>query len=419
MADDALTVWLHGRAVAVIERRQRKSIRLSYTKEALAVYALGTPLLSLRLPVSPEAYPSGIVTAFLEGLLPEGPARLAIAENRDIPPKDTYALTRELGRDCAGALVILPFGEPLPEPRDAELATPLTDSEFSDLVANLRSAPLGIGSGARVSLAGVQEKLVLTRHPRGGWALPNESTPSTHILKPELREYPDTVANEAFSMRVAKHLGLSVATVETSSVNGRNLIVVERYDRIRHLDGTIERVHQEDFCQATATPPTKKYQEKGGPTLRIIAQILETTSAPGALETLLRAVTLNMLIGNADAHAKNFSLLHSRDGTIALAPLYDLMSTRAYGEYRLAMNIDGLQRMDRVTSERIVNEATTWGVARPVAIKIIGDILDRAQAAADAASNETEQLPAKLRVTFDAQLTALRATLPSSNSTQQ
>lgn len=413
MADDALKVWLYGQPVAVIELRQRRSVRLTYSREALETYALGTPLLSLRLPVTAEEYSSGVVTAFLEGLLPEGPARLAIAEERNIPSKNTFALTRELGRDCAGALVILPFDEPLRAPHAAGTATRLSESELAGLVSNLRSAPLGIGSGARVSLAGVQEKLVLTRHPLGGWILPNEAMPSTHILKPELREYPATVANEAFSMRVAKHLGLPVANVETSSVGGRNLIVVERYDRIVHDDGTIERVHQEDFCQAMGIPPTKKYQEKGGPALRQIAQILETTSTSGSVEELLRAVTLNMLIGNADAHGKNFSLLHRRAGAITLAPLYDVMSTRIYGENRLAMYIDGLQRMDRVTSERIVNEGTSWGIARRRAVDLVTDILDRSPAAADAAASETEGLPDRLRTQFDSQLAALRGTLPS------
>ncbi|MBI2162364.1 MAG: HipA domain-containing protein, partial [Candidatus Rokubacteria bacterium] len=110
------------------------------------------------------------------------------------------------------------------------------------------------------------------------------------------------------------------------------MIIVERYDRIVRSDGRVERIHQEDFCQATAIPPEKKYEEDGGPTLRRIAGILQEVAGPDSLETLLRAVTINVLIGNGDAHGKNFSLLHDASGSLRLAPLYDLLSTLAYGD---------------------------------------------------------------------------------------
>jgi len=110
--------------------------------------------------------------------------------------------------------------------------------------------------------------------PNGSWGRPGQSTPSTHIFKPEIAEYPNTVENEAFCMRLAKRLGLSVADVQTTVMKGRRLIIIERYDRIVQRDGTVERVHQEDFCQATGTPPENKYEEDGGPSLRRIAEIV-------------------------------------------------------------------------------------------------------------------------------------------------
>lgn len=405
---NALAVWLYGIRVAVVEQ-ERERLRLFYTTEALETYALGVPLLSLSLPLTSRRSPHAVVHAFLDGLLPEGEPRRAVAADFDLRAGDTYGLIRALGRDCAGALVIQPDDEPAPPQPTTQTAEPLTEAAISDLVANLRSAPLGVDARVRMSLAGVHEKLLLTRMLDGSWGRPVEGTPSTHILKPEIAEYPNTVENEAFCMRLAKHLGLPVSAVETTMMNGRRLIIVERYDRIVHADGTVERIHQEDFCQATAIPPEKKYEEDGGPTLRRIAGILQEVAGTDSLETLLRAVTINLLIGNGDAHGKNFSLLHDASGSLRLAPLYDLLSTLAYGDDRLAMSIDTVRRTNRVTADRIVNEAARWGLSRRRASEIIAEILGRAPAAAQAARDETEGVPAGVLHVVDSQLAQLRS----------
>jgi serine/threonine-protein kinase HipA len=288
-------------------------------------------------------------------------------------------------------------------------AAPLGETEIADLVTNLRSAPLGVGGRVRISLAGVQEKLLLTRMPDGRWGRPVDGTPSTHILKPEIDRFPNTVENEAFCMRLARNLGLKTPTVETTTIGGRRLIVVERYDRIVQASGSVERIHQEDLCQATGILPVKKYEEDGGPSLRRIAEILQATAASDSLETLLRAVTLNVVIANGDAHGKNFSLLHDpSSGALRLAPLYDLVSTLVYGDNRLAMYIDNVHRSNRVTVERIVNEAARWGLARPRAAEIVDDLLDRIPDAAEAAREKTEGLPPEIPQVIAAQLRQLR-----------
>jgi serine/threonine-protein kinase HipA len=405
---NALVIWLYGIRVALVEQ-ERDRLRLRYTNEALERYALGVPLLSLSLPLTPGRYPHGVVRAFLDGLLPEGEPRRAVAADFDLRAGDTYGLIRALGRDCAGALVIQPDDEPPPPQPTTKTAEPLTAAAIGDLVANLRSAPLGVDARVRISLAGVHEKLLLTRMPDGSWGRPVEGTPSTHILKPQIAEYPNTVENEGFCMRVARHLGLPVSAVEMTTVNGRRVIIVERYDRNVRPDGTVERIHQEDFCQATAIPPERKYEENGGPTLRRIAGILQGVAGPDSLETLLRAVTVNVLIGNGDAHGKNFSLLHDASGSLRLAPLYDLVSTLVYGDDRLAMYVDNVQRTNRVTADRIVNEAARWGLSRGRASEIIAEILDRAPAAAQAARDETEGVPAGVLKVVDSQLAQLRS----------
>ncbi len=394
MAEE-LAVWLHGVRIAVVQR-DRGRLRMTYTRDALDRYELGTPLLSLSLPLTAESYPQGVVRAFLDGLLPEGEPRRIIARDFGIRENDTFALVAALGRDCAGALVMQPADEPPPAQPTTQTAERLTDEELAELVGNLRSAPLGAGGRVRISLAGVQAKLVLTRMSDGAWGRPVNGTPSTHILKPEIAAYPKTVENEAFSMRVAKHLGLDVASIGTTVVAGRKLIVVERYDRVVHEDGSVERLHQEDFCQATGTPPDQKYEDDGGPSLRRIADIVQTASSSDAVEALLRAVTLNVLLGNGDAHAKNFSLLHETSGALRLAPLYDLMSTLFYGDDRLAMHVDDVRRSDRVTADRIVNEAASWGLLRRRASEIVADIVARTPAAVAAARDETDGLPPEI-----------------------
>lgn len=407
MADE-LAIWLSGDRVAIIERVRGRP-RLAYTDEALARYDLGTPLLSLSLPVANLSYPQGVVRAFLDGLLPEGGFRQSIARDVGVSPADTYSLIRALGRDCAGALVIQPAEDPPPPAATTTTAERLSPTEIEELVENLRSAPLGVGGRVRVSLAGVQEKLVLTRMPDGSWGRPVDGTPSTHILKPEIAAYPQTVENEAFCMRTAKHLGLDVATVETTEIAGRKLIVIERYDRIVSPDGSVERIHQEDFCQATGTPPDTKYEGDGGPSLPRVADVLQAVAAPGSLEKLLQTTTLNVLLGNGDAHGKNLSLLHRDSGALTLAPLYDLMSTLHYGDNRLAMSIDTVQRTDRVTADRIANEAMHWGLSRERATSTIAALLEKAPSAIAAAQDETSGAPEALISTIEGQLALLRS----------
>jgi serine/threonine-protein kinase HipA len=392
---DELAVWMYGKNVATIVR-ERGRPRLAYTQEALDNFQLGTPLLSLSLPLTNRQYPQGTVRPFLDGLLPEGEARKSIARDVGVGETDTFGLIRELGRDCAGAIVIQPMDEAAPIRTTILTAEKLEPEELETLVRELKSAPLGVGGRVRISLAGVQEKLVLTRMLDGSWGRPVDGTPSTHILKPEIAAYPETVENEAFCMRVAKRLGLDVANVETTVVGARKLIVVERYDRIIDGGGSVERVHQEDFCQATGTAPDLKYEENGGPSLKRIASILEGVAIPGSLDTLLRSVTVNSMIGNGDAHAKNFSLLHNPDESLQLTPLYDLMSTLYYEDDRLAMRIDNVLRTNRVTADRIVNEAVSWGMPRTRATEIVNDVLSRGPGAVAAAKDDTPSLPQRI-----------------------
>ncbi len=391
---EPLSIWMYEMEVATVELDRRR-LRLRYTRQALDSFPRGLPLLSSQLRLGEEPYPNAATRDFLDGLLPEGDPRRAIADSLGLRADDTFGLTLALGRDCAGALVIQPSGEGPPPTATVLTAERLSENDVGELVANLRSAPLGADSRTRISLGGVQEKLLLTRLPDGGWGRPVDGTPSTHILKPEIQGFPHTVENEAFCMRLARHLGLAVADVETGLAAGRKLLVVRRYDRTVEPDGAVRRVHQEDLGQATGTPPSRKYEEDGGPSLRTFAGLLSATD-PDSLPTLLAAATLNVAIGNGDAHAKNFSLLHDRSGALRLAPLYDLLSTFIYGDKRLAMYVDSVQRTDRVTHERLLNEAASWGMSRTTATATVAELLERLPTAVERAASETPGVPAEL-----------------------
>jgi serine/threonine-protein kinase HipA len=397
-----LAVWLYGDCVAMIDQ-ERNRPRLTYTRTALDRYELGTPLLSLSLPVRPERFSQGIVTPFLDGLLPEGQSRLAVADDFDLSPRDTFGMISAIGRDCAGAVVIQPEEDAAPPTPTTTSAERLSNEEIEQLVRNLRTAPLGVDERVRLSLGGVQEKLLLTKMPDGSWGRPVDGTPSTHIIKPELARFPGSVENEAFCMRVAKRLGLSVADVDVFSIGSRNLLAVTRFDRIVHADGTLERVHQEDFCQAFGILPDNKYQERGGPSLKRIAQTVIDVAAPESVLELAKAMVLNSLVANGDAHGKNFSLLHEPSGTLRLAPLYDVLCTLRYGIDELAMYIDNVHRVNRVTTARLVNEIESWGVSRSDADALVSDLLERSSKAIAAAREDTPGLPDEIFRTIERQ----------------
>lgn len=176
----------------------------------------------------------------------------------------------------------------------------------------------------------------------GAVALPAPGQPTTHILKPPISRFKATTENEAFVMRLAAAIGLDVATVEPRVVKDRTFLLVKRYDRSIGDDGNVRRIHQEDFCQALGVPSETKYASEGGPTFEDCFALLRRVAARPAVDVLklLDAVIFNAMAGNADAHGKNFSILHGDEGP-RLAPLYDLLATVAWPDLspRFAMKI--------------------------------------------------------------------------------
>ena len=377
---DTLEIWLYGTRIAEVERNLKSRLSLRFTDEADRRFGLSSPVLSLSMLVRREPYPNAVTRNFLDGLLPEGDSRDRIARELDLRKDDTFGLLAELGRDCAGALVVQPSARPRPDPVSLGHAHAIDADEVARRIEQLGTSPLGVDQYVRLSLAGVQRKLLLVRRVDGGWALPADGIPSTHLLKPQHfnPEWPHTVENEAYSMRLAKMAGLNAASVEVEHFDGRAVLVVERFDRLV-VDGQIERVHQEDFCQVLGLPTEDKYESDGGPDLNRVADILRRDTGVGDVAELLRLVTFNAVVGNADAHGKNLSILHYEEGQMELAPAYDVMSTLAYPglDRTLGMYIDDVRNITKVTPNRIINEAVKWGMDRDQATDTVAETLTR------------------------------------------
>jgi serine/threonine-protein kinase HipA len=188
------------------------------------------------------------------------------------------------------------------------------------------------GDRGQFSLAGAQPKTALYQCPKTlRWGIPAGRTPTTHIVKPAISDFQGYAENEHFCLSLSAELGLKTATSTVIHCDSIPVISVKRYDRIFRGDQCL-RVHQEDFCQARAILPTRKYQNEGGPSIRDLAETLWTFSAHAKedIETLAKALILNFIILGTDAHAKNYSLLIGANQKVRLAPLYDLSSALPY-----------------------------------------------------------------------------------------
>jgi serine/threonine-protein kinase HipA len=325
----SLGVWWDRHQVGALEQLGERSREYTFR------YTGGARAISLALPVRQEPYGVFESRAFFEALLPEGTLRERIASQLKVASSDSFGLLAELGRDCAGALQILE-GTRMSEVPSVDW---LDDGQLDTLIAELPRHPLGVREGderMRLSLAGVQNKAVLVQGESHRYGRPLSGMPSTHIFKPEPADavYPGLAVNEFFCMRLAELCGLPTASVEIRSIGGGQCLIVERYDRDRSV-WPPRRVHQEDLCQALGIPPDFKYQrpDQRLPSYRALAELLDGNSAAPGVDRLraATAIVFHFLVGNADAHAKNISLVHHGDG-VRLAPLYDVVSTAAYPE---------------------------------------------------------------------------------------
>jgi len=307
--------------------------------------------LSLSLPVSAEPYRDALAQPFFANLLPEAEIRHLIAKSLGLSEQNDFALLEAIGGECAGAVSLFPEGTIPPTRIDYKK---LDDDALNQLIANLPTQPMMAGEqDIRLSLAGAQNKLPVF-YDGNEISIPRGIAASSHILKPPMVHYPNTVENEYFCMQLAERINLNVP--ETQILHKAvPLYLITRYDRIRDEQDNLMRLPQEDFCQAMAIPPSNKYEKEGGPNLKACFELVRNRCIQPTkdLNELLNWVIFNYLIGNADAHGKNVSLMLTPEGP-ELAPFYDLMSTTIYPNLaqKMAMKIGGEDRPDWIITRR-------------------------------------------------------------------
>ena len=356
LSADHLGVLVAGAWAGSLAQDDRGRLRLTYD-ESWRTGGAATPL-SLSMPLGRATHDDDAVRAFLWGLLPDNDQVLQRwAQSFQVSAGNPFALLRAVGEDCAGALQLV-----VPERIDALLAGQggidwLDEHDVAARLRRLRRDPTAWHTTAtgQFCLAGAKAKTALHYDGRTSrWGAPRGALPTTHILKPAVSGFDGHDLNEHLCLATARRLGLDVATSRVVSFGDERAIVLERYDRRRRPDGTIERTHQEDLCQALGVMPALKYQDEGGPAPEQVVRLLREVASPESVPAFVDALALNWLLAGTDAHAKNYSLLLSGD-QVRLAPLYDVASALPYEDMRvpkpkMAMQIGGEHRIARITT---------------------------------------------------------------------
>ncbi len=417
MALARLAVHLYGDHVADVIDAGFGECAIQYTDRGQAIGAGAR--LSISLPVRSGLYNSTTHgTRWVRSLLPEGRALSYAITQYGVPEDDRFALLSVLGRDIAGALVIYDTADEgrYPDPQ----YEPLSRDEVVELVDTVRDRPLGLDRdrGVRLSLAGMQDKLLLHRPTRSRvYYRPLHGAPSTYILKPPppptaddgLRT-PGLVANEAFCLHLAAAVRLPTAECRVERFGDNDTLVVRRFDR-DFSTNPVGRLHQEDLVAAMGRDPHLKYERSNekletvaggfaerrpirsdpGPTLDDIADLLRRHVGSGSLLRLAEIVTFNVAIGNADAHARNLSVALDRDGGVRLAPLYDLVATRYYDGLAsdAAQSVDGVVEIDSIRASNLVAHGARWGLPEATVRTRVGDVLKRIEQTISAAVEST------------------------------
>ena len=336
----ALAAWMNGFLVGEWRIPRSAPMEFCYDQSWLDNTESRRPLsLSLPLPLENVPLRGAAVEHYFDNLLPDnGAIRLRLQSRFNTRNQGAFDLLTAIGRDCVGALQLLPTGV-FPTNITEINATPLTDDRVADALVGTVTPSRTMAHIAdfddefRVSIAGAQEKTAFLLH-NGQWCLPHGATPTTHIFKLPLgivgnmgADLRTSVENEWLCMRLLDKLGIPVARSEIKVFRDQKALVVERFDRLLADEGYWLRLPQEDFCQVFGLPSELKYQKDGGPGMLEIAKVLQNSLAPDKdIDTFLRAQIVFTLLAATDGHAKNFSLFLRAGGSYQLTPIYDVLS---------------------------------------------------------------------------------------------
>lgn len=379
MAD--LIVELYGERVGVLTGLWRTFDFLT-DPAAVAEFGIDSQILSLAIPLTvvPVRARKERRQNFFRELLPEGLMLTRLAQQAGVAEQDAIGLLRGHGRDVAGALQIWD-PDVLGEPKQPALEA-LSRGGVAYMLDHVQQNPLGNKSpGGKTSLAGVQDKIVLARVD-GGWNRVIDGWPSTHILKPESRDYPTSIYDEEFGARFVRAAELTSFSTWIEEFDGVPAVVIERYDR--SPDAPQGRIHQEDFNQILGATGNQKYQKYGGRvSLERVAHVFSASGDNNSLSRLFKLVVLSVAVGNLDMHAKNISLLHFPDGAMTLSPAYDVVpQAHQPNDGEVALAIAGEYRHAAITMEHLATEGRAWGLAEAadLAEETLATVLQLAQA---------------------------------------
>lgn len=398
-----LNIWMNGIPVGYWETT-RNGDRLAYFKEWLTDEQ-SRPL-SLSLPFLPgnACYQGQIVTDFFDNLLPDSDViRRRLAQHYQAGSIDAFPLLARLGRDCAGALQLLPEDE-TPEDVYAIRGKILNPTEIAKRLRNLTATGV-LGEGTqdddlRLSIAGAQEKTGLLRH-QDKWWLPQGTTPTTHILKLPMglvghmqADMRTSVENEWLCSKILEAFRIPIAHCEVATFEDQKALVVERFDRSYSSDGSwIIRLPQEDLCQATGTSPLRKYQAEGGPGIaRIMEVLLGSDEAARDRTHFFKTQIIFWVLAATDGHAKNFSIAHLPGSRYRATPIYDVLSVHPLigkgrnqlppQKIRLAMAVRGNSNhylIEKIQRRHWIAQAQAAGLGARSAERLIGEIIEGAE----------------------------------------
>ena len=392
-----LDVFINGRHVGQLNRESSAAVNFRYA-DSWIEWTHAFPI-SLSLPLRTDRYVGAPVLAVLENLLPDNDAiRRRISERVRADGTDAYSLLAAIGRDCVGALQFLPEGTK-PTSLSEIQAEPVNARDIAAMLRGLGTNPLGIRieEDFRISIAGAQEKTALLQRNKK-WYKPLGTTPTTHILKRPIGalaegiDLSDSVENEHFCMTFLKHLGLPVASTSMTSFEDEKVLVIERFDRRWTDDGRLLRLPQEDFCQATAVPPSRKYEADGGPGIPDILRLLNGSDAPlDDQRTFLKTTIAFWLLGATDGHAKNFSIRLFEGARFELTPIYDVVSAQPlvdagkirHNKFKLAMAVGNSRHyvVNSIVPRHFIESAERGGVGRIVVEWTFRGLQDEAEKA--------------------------------------
>ncbi len=375
--------------------------------------------------LAPNRYSGAPVMAVFDNLLPDSDLiRRRVAERVGAEGVDAFSLLSQIGRDCIGALQFLPDGQE-PQPM-SELTGELVDEvQIGAILSDLDLAPLGIRreNDFRISVAGAQEKTALLRRD-GQWIEPTGTTPTTHIIKPQIGRLPngmdlsDSVENEYLCLKLMEAFGLRAANVEMAQFGDKKALVVERFDRRWTSDGRLIRLPQEDCCQALSVVPTQKYQNEGGPGISDIMDLLLGSDDPNKDRyDFFKANVLFWLLGATDGHGKNFSVSLLPGGRFRMTPLYDVLTVQPTVDarqierkyFKLAMNFGNSNhyKVSNIVGRHIVETGVQSGLSRAVVQGLFEELQETSHAIVEATFNQLqEDFPESLLASIDGALKA-------------